>query len=148
MFEDHIVVLHLGDRFVEVGTTVVVMHNELVAKVGKDFIGRVVSVMGEPLDGKVPIAADGTWPVFSEAPPFRVRELLDEQLETGVTVIDTLFPLIRGQRMALLGDGKSGKSTFATQIVLSQAKSDIIAVYALIAKRRSDVDMLIPSSLS
>jgi F-type H+/Na+-transporting ATPase subunit alpha len=143
IYEDYVIVLHLGTRTVSVGSTVVVQHDQLVAKVGKDFIGRVVSITGEPLDGKGPIAADAVWPVFSSAPPFHEREALDTQLETGVTVIDTMFPLMRGQRMAVLGDGKSGKSTLATQITLNQANTDVITVYVLIAKRRSDVDLLL-----
>jgi len=143
IFEDHLLVLHLGTRAVQVGTTAVVQHDQLVTKVGKDYIGRIISVTGEPLDGKGPIAADGVRPVFSPAPPFHEREALDTQLETGITVVDTMFPLMRGQRMALLGDGKSGKSTFATQIALNQVGSDVITVYVLIAKRRSDVDMLL-----
>jgi F-type H+-transporting ATPase subunit alpha len=65
-----------------------------------------------------------------------------------VTVIDTLFPLMRGQRMAVLGDGKSGKSTLATQIALNQVGSDVVSVYVLIAKRRSDVDLLLTRLLS
>jgi F-type H+/Na+-transporting ATPase subunit alpha len=143
ILEDHVVVLHLGTRAVVVGTTAVVQHDQLVTKVGKDYIGRVVSVTGEPLDGKGPIAADGVRPVFSPAPPFHEREALDRQLETGITVVDTLFPLMRGQRMAMLGDGKSGKSTLATQIALNQVGTDVVTVYVLIAKRRSDVDMLL-----
>lgn len=148
IYEDYVIVLHLGTKTVTVGTTAVVQHEQLVTKVGKDFIGRVVSVTGEPLDGKGPIAADAVWPVFSSAPPFHEREALDTQLETGVTVIDTLFPLMRGQRMAVLGDGKSGKSTLATQIALNQANTDVISVYVLIAKRRSDVDLLLTRLLS
>ncbi|HEX8763069.1 MAG TPA: sodium-transporting two-sector ATPase [Candidatus Saccharimonadales bacterium] len=143
IFEDHVVVLHLGRKTISVGMTAVVQHDQLVTKVGKDYVGRVISVTGEPLDGKGPIAADGVRPVFSPAPPFHEREALDRQLETGITVIDTMFPLMRGQRMALLGDGKSGKSTLATQIALNQTGSDVITVYVLIAKRRSDVDMLL-----
>jgi len=143
IYEDYVIVLHLGTKTVSVGSTAVIQHDQLVAKVGKDFIGRVVSVTGEPLDGKGPIAADAVWPVFSSAPPFHEREALDTQLETGVTVIDTMFPLMRGQRMAVLGDGKSGKSTLATQITLNQANTDVITVYVLIAKRRSDVDLLL-----
>lgn len=148
IFEDHVIVLHLGTKTVSVGSTAVVQHEQLVTKVGKDFVGRVVSVTGEPLDGKGPIAADAVWPVFSPAPPFHEREALDSQLETGVTVIDTLFPLMRGQRMAVLGDGKSGKSTLATQIALNQVGSDVVSVYVLIAKRRSDVDLLLTRLLS
>lgn len=148
IYENYVVVLHLGTKTITIGSTVVVQHDQLVTKVGKDFIGRVVSVTGEPLDGKGPIAADAVWPVFSPAPPFHAREALDKQLETGITVIDTLFPLMRGQRMALLGDGKSGKSTLATQIALNQVNTDVITVYALIAKRRSDVDTLLTRLLS
>lgn len=148
IYEDNVIIMHLGVKSIMVGTTVVIQHDELVAKVGKDFIGRVVSVTGEPLDGKGPIAADAVWPVFQPAPPFHMREALDRQLETGITVIDTLFPLMRGQRMAVLGDGKVGKSTLATQIALNQVNTDIITVYVLIAKRRSDVDLLLTRLLS
>lgn len=143
VYDDHVVVLHLGMHPVRVGMVAVVQHEKLVTKVGKDFIGRVVSVTGEPLDGKGPIAADAVWPVFNPAPMLYEREALDKQLETGVTTIDTLFPLMRGQRMAMLGDGKSGKTTLATQIALNQKDTDIIVVYVLIAKRRSDVDQLL-----
>lgn len=143
IYEDHVIVLHLGIDTMRVGTTVVVQHDKLVTKVGKDFIGRVVSVTGEPLDGKGPIAADAVWPVFNPAPLLYEREELNTQLETGLTVVDTLFPLMRGQRMAMLGDGKSGKTTLATQLALNQKDTDIIVIYVLIAKRRSDVDTLL-----
>jgi F-type H+-transporting ATPase subunit alpha len=140
---DHVLVLHMGTHEVTVGMTVVEQHDQLVAKVGKGFIGRVVSVTGEPLDAKGPIAADGVWPVFAPAPMLYKRELLDTQLETGVTSIDSLFPIARGQRLAILGDNKVGKSTLAAQIAINQKNTDIVVVYVLIAKRRSDVDTLI-----
>jgi F-type H+-transporting ATPase subunit alpha len=141
--DDHMVVLHLGTKTVRVGTTCVIQHEDLVTKVGKDFVGRVVSVSGEPLDGKGPIAADGVLPVFAPAPMLYERELLDKQLETGVTITDTLFALMRGQRIAILGDGKSGKSTLATQLAINQKNTDITTVYVLVAKRRTDIDMLL-----
>jgi F-type H+-transporting ATPase subunit alpha len=143
VFEDHVVVLHLGTTSVRVGMTVVSQYEQLVTKVGMDFVGRVVSVTGDPLDGKGPIAADGVLPVFQNAPMLYEREELNEQLVTGVTVLDTLFALVRGQRIAVLGDGKSGKSTLATQAALNQKDTGIITVYVLIAKRRTDVDVLI-----
>jgi len=143
VLSDHVVVLHLGTEVLEVGTVSVIQHQELVCKVGKDFIGRVISVMGEPLDGKGPIAADAVWPVFNTAPPLYERKLLSDQLESGVTAIDSLFPIVRGQRMALLGDNKSGKSTIVTQLAINQKNTDQVVVYALIAKRRSDVDTLL-----
>jgi F-type H+-transporting ATPase subunit alpha len=112
---DFVVVLHQGAVPVTVGMMAVVQHNELVSKVGKDFVGRVVTVNGEPLDGKGPISAESVWPIFNSAPMLYERELLNKQLVTGVTVIDEMFPIVRGQRMALIGDSKSGKSTLATQ---------------------------------
>lgn len=141
--KDSVLVLHLGAVEVKTGTIAVLQHEELVAKVGKDFIGRVVTVTGEPLDGKGPIAADATWPVFKSAPPIHERKLLDTQLESGVTALDALFPIVRGQRMALLGDSKSGKSTLVTQLAINQKNTDQVVVYVMIAKRRSDVDTLL-----
>lgn len=143
IYEDHVEILHLGNTALRVGMTVVMQHDELVTKVGKDYIGRVVSVTGEPLDGKGPIAADDTWPVFKEAPALYKRKQLTDALETGVTVIDSLFPIVKGQRMAILGDSKSGKSTLMTQMAIHQKGTDMIVVYVLIAKRRADVDMLL-----
>ena len=143
VLEEYVVVLHLGVSPITAGMMAVVQHHELVTKVGKDFVGRVISVTGEPLDGKGPIAADGVWPVFHEAPMFHEREELDTQLETGLMVLDELFPLARGQRLAILGDSKSGKSTLAMQLALNQRTTDLIVIYVLVAKRRSDVDMLI-----
>jgi F-type H+-transporting ATPase subunit alpha len=143
VLKDHVIVLHMGEVELTLGAIAVLQHEELVSKVGKDFIGRVVDVSGKPLDGKGPIAADAVWPVFKPAPALYERKLLDAQLETGVTAIDSLFPLVRGQRMALLGDSKSGKSTLATQIVINQKNTNQVVVYCLIAKRRTDIDMLL-----
>lgn len=141
--QDYVIVLHLGSESLRTGMVAVVQHQELVCKVGKDFVGRVVSVTGEPLDGKGPIPADAVWPVYNPAPPLYERQALEDQVESGVMAIDALFPIVRGQRMALLGDGKSGKSTIATQLAINQKNTDQIVVYCLIAKRRSDVDMLL-----
>lgn len=143
ILDDYVLVLHLGTEKLRVGMVAVTQHDELVAKVGKNFIGRVVNVMGEPLDGKGAIAPDSTWPVFNSAPPIFEREMLDLQLETGVISVDGLFPIVRGQRLAILGDNKTGKTALATQIAINQKNTDIITVYVLIAKRRSDIDELL-----
>ncbi|HMH31078.1 MAG TPA: sodium-transporting two-sector ATPase [Methylomirabilota bacterium] len=140
---DYVVVLHLGAKELRTGMVAVLQHHELVSKVGKSFIGRVISATGEPLDGKGPIAADAVWPVFNDAPSMHERRLLEDQLESGISTVDSLFPLVRGQRMALVGDSKSGKSTLATQLTINQQNTDQIVVYCLIAKRRSDVDTLL-----
>lgn len=143
ILSDSVIVLHLGSNHVQVGAIVVIQHQELVCKVGKDFIGRVVSVTGEPLDGKGPIAADAVWPVFNTPPRLFERRLLEDQVETGVLAIDSLFPIVRGQRIAILGDSKVGKSTLVTQMTINQKNTEQIVVYVLVAKRRVDVDMLL-----
>ncbi len=143
IYETEVIVLHLGTSMIKIGMVLVVQHPELVTKVGKDYIGRVISVTGEPLDGKGPIAADAVWPVFHRAPAMYERELLDSQLSTGVTLIDALFPLAHGQRIAILGDSKSGKTTLATQMAINQKNNDVVVIYVLIAKRRSDIESLL-----
>lgn len=143
VYEDYVEILHMAAEPMVVGRTVVLQHNELVCKVGKDFVGRVINVTGEPIDGKGPIAADMAWPVFKSAPPLYTRKQLSDQLVTGVSVIDMLFPVVLGQRMAMLGDSKSGKSTLMTQIALNQRTSERVVIYVLIAKRRADVDSLL-----
>ncbi len=140
---DHVNVLHLGNKTVEIGSLAVLQHDKLVCRVGKNFIGRVVSVSGHPLDGKGPIVADSIWPIFNEASSIYKRKLLDTQLESGVMALDSIFPIVRGQRIAIIGDSKSGKSSLATQLTINQKNTDQIVVYCLIAKRKSDVDMLI-----
>ena len=143
ILEDRLLVMHLGSESLKVGMLAALQHTELLSKVGKGFIGRVVSVTGEPLDGKGPIEATDAWRVFNDAPPIYAREMLETQMETGVTSIDGLFPIVRGQRLALLGESKSGKTTLSTQIAINQRDTDQIVVYVLIAKRRADVDILL-----
>lgn len=143
IYADYVLVLHMGTSTLQIGTVAVTQHSDLVCKVGKGFIGRVVSVTGEPLDGKGPIVADKAVPVFEEAPAMHEREMVNEQLESGVTALDSLFPLVKGQRIALLGDSKSGKSTIATQLTINQKGKNNLVIYVLISKRRSDVDTLL-----
>lgn len=143
LLPEHVIILFLGEQTPDIGSLVVVQHKDLVCKVGMDFIGRIISANGDPLDGKGPIAADATWPIFNEAPPLIEREKLNVQLETGVTAFDALFPIVRGQRMALMGAGKSGKSTLAAQLAINQKNTDQITVYVMVAKKRNDVNELI-----
>jgi F-type H+/Na+-transporting ATPase subunit alpha len=141
--EDYVVVFHMGSEKLRIGLVAVVQHDSLSARVGKKYIGRVISVFGEPLDGKGLIEPDGTWPIFHTAPMLYERERLDTPLETGIAAVDVLFSIVRGQRMALLGDSKSGKSSLATQIAINQRNTDITTIYVLIAKRRLDVIELV-----
>lgn len=143
VYEDYVVVMKLGTTILKIGMVAVIQHSELLTKVGKNFVGRVVNVFGEPIDGKGPIEPDSVWDVFHNAPMLYERKLLDTQLETGITVLDINFSLVRGQRMAVLGDGKVGKTAMTTQIAINQKNTDITVIYVLIAKRQRDVAQLV-----
>ncbi len=143
IYEDYVMVMKLGTTILSIGMVCVMQHEELLAKVGKNFIGRVVNIFGEPIDGKGPIQPDAVWDVFHNAPMLYERKLLDKQLETGITVLDINFSLVRGQRMAVLGDGKVGKTAMTTQIAINQKNTDITVIYVLIAKRQRDVAQLV-----
>ncbi len=141
--EDYILILNLGTDTPQVGQLVTIAHPDLACNVGKGYIGRVINADGEPLDGKGAIVADKSWPIFNLAPPLIDRELLSERLESGIIAIDSLFPIVKGQRMALLGDSKSGKSALLAQLGAHQAKTDQVVIYVLIAKKRSDINALL-----
>lgn len=143
VYEDHVVVMKLGTTVLHIGMVAVIQHSELLTKVGKNFIGRVVNIFGEPIDDKGPIEPDSVWEVFHNAPMLYERKLLDTQLETGITVLDINYSLVRGQRMAVLGDGKVGKTAMTTQIAINQKNTDITVIYVLIAKRQRDVSQLV-----
>lgn len=143
VYEDYVMVMKLDTTVLHIGMVCVIQHDKLVTKVGKNFIGRVVNAFGDPIDGKGPIEPDGVWEIFHNAPMLYERKLLDSQLETGVTVLDINFSLVRGQRMAVLGDGKTGKTALTTQIAINQKNTDITVIYVLIAKRQRDVAQLV-----
>jgi F-type H+-transporting ATPase subunit alpha len=143
VYEDYVMVMKLDPTPIVIGMVCVIENEKLTTKVGKEYVGRVVNVFGEPIDGKGPIKSDRDWDVFHGAPMLYERELLDTQLETGITVLDVTFSLVRGQRMAVLGDGKVGKTALTTQIAINQKNTDITVIYVLIAKRQSDVAQLV-----
>lgn len=141
--EETVLVLNMTSETIDLGTLAVVESDELVVGVGEQLVGRVVSVLGQPLDGKGPISLTKTRPVFTEAPGIIERRAVSDPLVTGVAVVDQLFPLVKGQRIAVLGDNKVGKSAFTMQLTLAQHGSDRIIVHVLISKRKADVDRLI-----
>lgn len=137
---DRVEILSLDVQPVTTGMMVVIHSNELVASVGIDLIGRVVSARGNPLDGGGAPPLNETWPVFYGAPGMVERDQLDEQLDTGVTLVDTLFPVVLGQRIAVLGDSKTGKSSLLLQLARNQANKDRVVVYVMVAKRPNEID--------
>lgn len=143
VFEDHVIVMKLDPSPLRIGMVCVIDSRDIMTPVGKNFIGRVVNVFGEPIDGKGPIQPDQEWDVFHGAPMLYERELLDTPVETGVTILDLEYSLARGQRMAMLGDSKVGKTALAAQVAINQKNTNLTVVYVLVAKRQRDVADLV-----
>lgn len=141
--KDHVSILYMGEALPNIGDVVVLYKETLVTLVGDSLIGRVITPNGVPLDGKGPLKFQQEWPVFNKAPAIHERQMLNELLHTGVSMIDSLFPIVKGQRLAIIGDMKVGKTSLATQLAINQKHTDTITVYVLIAKRQSDIDELV-----
>jgi F-type H+-transporting ATPase subunit alpha len=140
---DRAVLFNIDSEKINPGTLVVVEKDMLSVPVGKELIGRIVSPMGRPLDGKGAIRATGTSGVFNPAPGIMARNPLNEQLASGVSAVDMFFPVVLGQRIAVLGDSKSGKTTFLSQLSANQAGTGRVVVFVLIGKRRVDIERLL-----
>ncbi len=138
-----VILFNLDSEKIEIGTLAVVQNDNLSVPVGKGLIGRVVSPLGKPLDDKGAIRHTTTSGIFNPAPGIMARSMLNEQLASGVTAVDSFFPVVLGQRIAILGDSKSGKSTFLSQLSANQAGSNRIVVYVLIGKRKVDIEQLL-----
>ncbi len=143
VFEDYVIVMRLDPGQLQAGAVCVIESRDIMTPVGKNFIGRVINVFGEPIDGKGEITADQDWDVFHPAPMLYERELLDTPVETGVTLLDLEYSLARGQRMAMLGDSKVGKTALASQVAINQKNTGVTVIYVLIAKRQRDVAELV-----
>jgi F-type H+-transporting ATPase subunit alpha len=142
-YGDKVILFNIDSEKIELGTLVVVESDLLSVPVGKELIGRVVSPMGLPLDGKGTINAKQKSGIFNDAPGIMARSMLNEQLASGVTAVDMFFPVVLGQRIAILGDTKSGKSTFLSQLSANQSGTEHIVVYVLIGKRKVDIETLL-----
>jgi F-type H+-transporting ATPase subunit alpha len=142
-YGDRVILFNIDSEKMAPGTLAVVETDLLQVPVGKGLIGRVVTPMGDPVDGKGPIKSTEASGIFNAAPGIMARSMLNEQLASGVTAVDMFFPVVLGQRIAILGDSKSGKSTFLSQLSANQEGTDRIVVYVLIGKRKVDVEQLL-----
>ena len=107
--------------------------------VGDAYIGRVVNALGEPIDGKGSIEADGYRPIEQEAPGIVDRKSVSVPMETGILSIDSMFPIGRGQRELIIGDRQTGKTSIALDTILNQKDKDVICVYVAIGQKASTV---------
>jgi F-type H+/Na+-transporting ATPase subunit alpha len=142
-YGDKVILFNIDTERMDLGTLAVVQTDQLQVPVGPELIGRVITPLGEPLDDKGPVKTAQTSGIFNPAPGIMARSPLNEQLATGVTAVDSFFPFVLGQRLAILGDSKSGKSTFLSQLSANQSESGQIVIYVLIGKRKADVEKLL-----
>jgi F-type H+/Na+-transporting ATPase subunit alpha len=141
--EEIVLVLNLESESTPLGSLAVLFDNVFSTPVGEGLIGRVITPLCQPLDGKGAVQHGETWPVYNQAPGMMERQLLSDRLPTGVTLVDQLFPVVLGQRIAILGDTKSGKTSFLLQLGINQTNTDRVVVYVLIGKRRVEIDQLL-----
>ncbi len=141
--EDHVVrAVVLGDtRRVKEGMTVKSTGKVLSVPVGEALIGRVVNTLGEPLDGKGPIASVLMYPVERPAHPVIERDPVKTPLHTGLKAIDSMVPIGRGQRELIIGDRFTGKTTIAIDTILNQLtepkETRPICIYVAIGQKES-----------
>ncbi|MBP7331555.1 MAG: F0F1 ATP synthase subunit alpha [Firmicutes bacterium] len=107
--------------------------------VGDGLIGRVVSPLGQPLDGKGPIKSDKFSPVEKIAPGVIFRKSVHQPLQTGVKAIDSMIPIGRGQRELILGDRQTGKTAIAVDAIINQKGGDVICIYVAVGQKQSTV---------
>ena len=138
--EDTVSVVILGtDAGIKEGDTVKRTGKVVSVPVGKHLIGRVVNALGEPIDGKGSIEAEGFRPIEMPAPGIIDRKHVSRPLQTGIKAIDSMIPIGRGQRELIIGDRQTGKTTIATDTILNQKGKDVICIYVAIGQKRSTV---------
>jgi len=121
--EDEVGVVVLGDYTqLEEGDEVRTTGKLLQVPVGKALLGRVVNMLGEPVDGKGPIRTDVWYPVERMAPGIIQRRPVTQPVQTGIMPIDAMIPIGRGQRQLLIGDRSTGKTTICLDTIISQAR--------------------------
>jgi F-type H+-transporting ATPase subunit alpha len=107
--------------------------------VGDGLLGRVIDPLGRPLDGKGPVVSTQRLPIERPAPAIMDRDPVTVPLQTGLTVVDALIPVGRGQRELILGDRQTGKTAIAMDTILNQRDQNVLCVYCAIGQRASAV---------
>lgn len=146
LLEDEIGAVLLGeDVGVKAGDRVKLTGQILSVPVGPELIGRVIDPLGRPLDGKGPIITKGLGEIEKIAPGVLVRKSVHQSVPTGITAIDAMVPIGRGQRELILGDRQTGKTAIALDTMINQArqKTGIINIYVAVAQKSAKVARLI-----
>jgi F-type H+-transporting ATPase subunit alpha len=143
---DRVEVLLLDEGDVSPGQIFRRTGQKLTVQVGKFLLGRAVNPLGIPIDGKGPLAstpADLRLELDKQAPGIVKREFIKNQFTTGITLIDTLIPVGKGQRELVVGDARSGKTDFLIDVIVNQKQTNTICIYASIGKPVVEVRGLI-----
>src|SRR6184192_3773882 len=111
--------------------------------VGEALLARVVSALGQPVDGKGPIKTTTTRRIELKAPGIVVRQPVKEPLQTGIKAIDAMIPIGRGQRELIIGDRQTGKTAIALDTILNQRGGDVICIYVAIGQKRSTIAQVV-----
>ena len=133
------IMLFDGAETVGVGTMVTRSGKRAGIPVGDGFLGRVIDPLGEPIDGKGPIEAEGYNPIEKQAPGILERQSVDTPLHTGILAIDSMFPIGRGQRELIIGDRQTGKTSIATDAILNQKNTGVLCIYVAIGQKASSI---------
>jgi len=111
--------------------------------VGEGFLGRRVNALAKPIDRRGPIREDALYPIFGQAPSVLERIPLTDELQTGTKIIDMLKPVGKGQRMLILGDRMTGKTTLGVDAIINQKGKDVICIYCCIGKAEAALNRII-----
>ena len=141
---DHVGVVLLGDdRLVKEGDEVKRTRRVMEVPVGDKMLGRVVNALGQPIDGLGPIETNKTRPIEVIAPGVITRKSVDTPLETGITMIDAITPIGRGQRELIIGDRQTGKTAIAIDTIINQKGKDVLCIYVAIGQKNSTVAQIV-----
>ncbi len=142
--QDNVGAVLMGDgRDISEGSTVKATGKIAQVPVGEALIGRVVDPLGRPIDGKGAVATTESRLLESPAPGIVARRSVYEPMQTGITAIDSMIPIGRGQRELIIGDRQTGKTAIALDTILNQADQDVICVYVAIGQKASSVAQVV-----
>ena len=141
---DHVGVVLLGnDSLIKEGDEVKRTKRVMEVPVGEEMLGRVVNALGQPIDGLAPIKTSKSKPIEVIAPGVMKRKSVDTPLETGITMIDAITPIGRGQRELIIGDRQTGKTAIAIDTIINQKGKDVICIYVAIGQKNSSVAQIV-----
>lgn len=142
--EEHVgVVLFGNDRGIKEGDIVKRTGKVVEVPVGDALLGRVVNALGQPIDGLGEIKTTKTRPVERIAPGVMSRESVNTPLQTGITAIDAMIPIGRGQRELIIGDRQTGKTAIAIDTIINQRGKNCLCVYVAIGQKNSAVALIV-----